>query len=150
MSNSVDPKALQRAKELYFQYYPVTQIAKDTGIKRSTVQYHVMQRWKTERSMAKQDLMMALLEGKEESLTKITDFSIRALEKAVREVATRQEAPSIQEARNIVTILEKIDTIVTKDRENEEKSKEKEHEKQELTDEEVRDRLKKDPFSLAN
>lgn len=148
-SNSVDPQALKKAKELYFQYFPVVDIAKQTGIKRSTVQYHVMTKWKAERSMAKQDLMSALIEGKEESLAKITDFSIRALEKALRDIATRSQAPSITEARNIVTILEKIDQIVTKDRkENEEKDDKENSEAAPTSIEELKEKLKSDPFSV--
>lgn len=126
MSNShVCPEKLNRAKELYFQYFPVVKIAEEVGIKRSTVQYHVNQRWKAEREMVKSDLLVALLEGREDSLAQITDFSIRALVRSVKEVATRQQAPTVQEARNIVTILEKIDSILhaDKDRENQETDK---------------------------
>lgn len=148
MSNSVDPRALQKAKELYFQYYPVVQIAKDTGIKRSTVQYHVNARWKEERNIAKQDLLLALFEGKEESLTKITDFSIRALEKAVKEVATRAEPPSMAEARSIVTVLEKIDQILTKDRENSSTEDNIPEKREALSVEDIKKRLNADPFSV--
>lgn len=148
MSNSIDPHKLQEAKELYFQYFPVTEIAKKTGIKRSSIQYHVMHKWKVERNMAKQDLLGALIEGKEESLAKITDFSIRALEKALREVATRSQAPTVTEARNIVTILEKIDQIVTKDREKDEKETSKEESGVQATSiEDLKKRLASDPFT---
>lgn len=150
MTDSVCPKALQRAKELYFQYTPVTQIAKETGIKRSSVQYHVMKRWKQERLFAKQDLMSALIEGKEEQLSKITDYSVRALEKALRAIAVRQEPPSVTEARNIVTILEKVDQIVTKDRENDKKEKEGSEEEKPTSIEEIRKSLASDPFSSVS
>lgn len=148
MSNeSIDPEKLQQAKELYFQYNPVTHIAKETGIKRSSIQYHVMKRWKQERLMAKQDLMSALIEGKEESLSKITDYSVKALEKALRAIAHRQEAPSVTEARNIVTILEKVDQIVTKDRDYDKKEKESNEEEKPTSLEDIRKSLDSDPFS---
>lgn len=148
MNVNVCPIKLKKAKEQYFQYFPVTKIAKDTGLKRSTIQYHVNQRWKAERATAKQDLLLALLEGKEESLTKITDYSIRALERALRDVANKDQAPSITEARNIVTILEKIDAIVTKDRENDQKSKEKDREEDHPTSiEDIKKKIASDPFT---
>lgn len=148
MNINVCPVKLKKAKELYFQYFPVTKIAKDTGLNRSTIQYHVNQRWKAERSTAKQDLMLALLEGKEESLTKITDYSIRALERAVREVANKEAPPSITEARNIVTILEKIDAIVTKEKEHEEKNKKDSNQENNPTSlEELKKKLASDPFT---
>lgn len=148
MSNaSIKPDDLKRAKELYFQYYPVTQIAEMTGIKRSSVQYHVMQRWKEERKMAKQDFMLSLMEGKENQLSKITDYSMRALEKALREVANRSEAPSVQEARNIVAILAKIDEIATKDKHAENSKKEEDHEEKPTSLEDIKKKLESDPFS---
>jgi 3-oxoacyl-(acyl-carrier-protein) synthase len=148
MSDSnIDPEKLNRAKELYFQYTPVTQIAKETGIKRSSVQYHVMRRWKQERLMAKQDLMSALIEGKEEQLSRITDYSVKALEKALKAIAVRPEPPSVVEARNIVTILDKVDQIVTKDREIDRQEKEGREEEAPTSLEEIKKSLASDPFS---
>lgn len=146
MSNeTVCPDALERAKELYFKYTPVTQISEITGINRSTVQYHVSRKWKQERLFAKQDLMSSLLEGKEESLGKITDYSIRSLERALRAIAVRDEAPTVNEAKNIVMILEKIDMIVAKDREESKKNEDSEEKPTSL--EEIKKSLSSDPFT---
>lgn len=147
MNSNVCPIKLAKAKELYFQYHAVTKISEETGIKRSTIQYHVNQRWKQERQVAKQDLLSALLEGKEQSLTKITDYSIRAIERALRDVATRDENPSINEARNIVTILEKIDNIATREKENEQKNKEEDSQEKPTSLEEIKQKIANDPFS---
>lgn len=108
-------KIVEQMRSLYLDHVPVTQIARETGIKRTTVQYYVNNYWKNERETVKTELLTEIAGSKAPSLLKIRDLSLKMLLQGLKELELRDRPLSIQEARNLATILESIDKIVKLD-----------------------------------
>lgn len=113
--DGVCPKLLAKAKELYLQYYSYTRIAEVTGLPRTTVAYHASNHWKVERELEKAELFDHMSSAKKVQFTNITQASIQIMERALLNLASRKQPPTIQEATKASEIMATLDKITRLD-----------------------------------
>jgi len=139
---------LAYAKELYMAYEPISSIARKLSIPRDSLKYHVSVKkdcWKHEREGIEKEVLKEFNGTKRAKLVNISKLSLSILEKSLVDMG-KQDRVSLQEARNVATILDSMDKIIKLD-------EGKPTERKELIDnrptspQELKERLKQaDPF----
>ncbi len=114
-TKNIPDHILKVAKSRYMNYDPVTVISKDLGVSRTSIQYHVSEHWKAEREKCKSDLLNEISANKKAKIYEISDMSLNLIKEAFREIKERGCAPTAQEARNIMTVLNDLDKIIRLD-----------------------------------
>ena len=79
----------EEIKFLYLGYTPVSQIARQFGINRTTLQYHVSKYWAKERDLAKIENYNKFVDTKKINFVKMKTSSIEIIQKALGELAKR-------------------------------------------------------------
>lgn len=143
MSNRVDPKLLEQAKERYFNNEPVNKIAKSLGINRNTLQNYVNQTWKSERRLQAAELFQELASVKKSQFLKMTQSAIVVLTRALEDISNRDTPPTMKEAKDVSAILDSLDKITRLD---ENKPTEITASEKPITVIELKEKLKVDPF----
>lgn len=111
----VDEKELARAKTLYMEYASPKEISDITGIARTTLSYHANTYWKQERDMMKADLFAKFSETKRANFVKMSQSSIEIIQRALADLARRENPPTVAEAKRATEILESLDKITRLD-----------------------------------
>ena len=118
MSNQVySEEQLEKAKQMYMQYKPMTEIAKALDINYKTVQYHATKKdkcWRLERELSKADLLSQVSESKRGAFASMTLDSITVVQKCLATLA-RSESITTTDAKKAMEILESLDRITRLD-----------------------------------
>lgn len=113
--SSKHPKAkLELAKKSYMEYDSLNVMSQKSGIPKSSLQHHV-KKWKAEREMQRAELFAAMSATKKVHFTNMTQATITIMEKALTNLATRKEAPTMQEATKAAEIMSTLDRITRLD-----------------------------------
>ena len=96
----------------YLSYVPVSQIAEKYDIPRTSLDYHVKQRWFTEREMLRSELFATFAAGKQTEFVGISSKSLTILEKGLKYLAERSEPPTVKEMAQVSKIFESMDKIM--------------------------------------
>ena len=145
-SNKISPASLSKAKQLYLEYNTVTDIAKSTGISRTSLQHHVKKDdgWEYERNIARADLLSKVASARASDLATMTNSTIIVLKRALDTLARREDAPTVQEAKGAASILDILDKITRLD---EGKPTDIITEEKIVTVQELQKRINVDPFA---
>lgn len=108
-------KVLAKAKALYMDYQSLNEIEKQTGMNINSVKYHVREYWKRERDLNRAELFDLVTQTKKANFLAITDSTVRVMTRALQNLATRVEPPTIQEATKAAEILSTLDKITRLD-----------------------------------
>jgi IS30 family transposase len=139
-------KQLATIKRMFMEYKDISKIAREFGVARSTISYHINQNgWSAERKLQESDVFQAFSDSKKVDFIKMTEHSVVILSKALQHLASRAEPPSISEATKSADILKTLDNILRLD-EGKPTDITAEVDKP-MNEKEIRDKLKKDPFS---
>lgn len=143
MTKKIDSKLLEKAKRMYMEYVPVTKIAEELKINRTSIHHYVDSYWKEEREINRLELLDYMTSGKKKDLMSMTGSSIKIIARALEDLSKRDEPPSIREAAKVSEILSALDKITRLD----------ENRPTEITSDqpftvvEIREKLLLDPFS---
>lgn len=107
-------KELEEAKSMYMEYQTISEIARQTGITRQTITYHA-KKWKVEREIMRADLLDRVISAKSADFANMTIAAINVMTRALTDLATREQSPSINEAKRATEILEVLDKITRLD-----------------------------------
>ena len=102
-------------KNKYLSHVPVSQIAKDYDIPRTSLDYHVRSKWAAERAIALNDSLAAFAAGKRPDFIDISTKSTDILKRGLEFLNKRTEPPSVKELGQVAKILETIDKIMRLD-----------------------------------
>lgn len=106
---------LEKARELYMEYMPVSHIASEVGLTRGLVSYHANEKWKFERDMQKAELFQQLADAKRADFASILLNSTKIIKRAIEDLANRDMPPTAREARSMAEVIEKFDKILRLD-----------------------------------
>ena len=137
---------LKTAKELYMVFKPMTDIAKDLNIPYKTLVWHSA-KWKDERNLLRNELLLELTENKKTVLTSLVGNSLECVDRAILDLRNRKSPPTIKEARMLTHIVSEIDKILRLD-DGEPTDIIAEHKPATVI--ELRDKLKRDPFYIED
>jgi hypothetical protein len=143
MTNKVDPKLIEQAKERYFNDESVSSIARDLGVNRLTIQNYVNKSWKEEKALMAAELFQELARSKKSQFVKMTQSAIKVLTRALENMANRDEAPTVREAKDVSSVMEALDKITRLD---EAKPTEIIANEKPITVIELKEKLSVDPF----
>lgn len=104
------------AKSLYMDFMTTVEIAKETGIPRTTIQYHVGQYWKQERAMLSTELVREWADANRPEMSKITRTSVKIMDRALTHLSKRREPPTMKEAIDAAKVFETMDKIARLDK----------------------------------
>lgn len=108
---SASKELLDRAKSLYFAGTPIAEISRETGIKRTTLQYYVTKEWKDESNLRSAELLSKVSNAHSAIIASMTHSAILAVERAMSNMVSRAEPPTTKEAVDMVKILESLQKI---------------------------------------
>jgi predicted DNA-binding protein YlxM (UPF0122 family) len=139
-------KQIASIKDMYMQYKSVSEIARAYEVSRNTINWHINQNsWKAERKLQESEVLSSFTDAKKSDFIKMTQSAVNIMARSLENLATRHEAPTINEATRAADILKTLDNILRLDEgkptdivENTEKP---------LDDKELKKKLSKDPFS---
>lgn len=111
-------KKLEAAKRSYMSYEPVSKIARDLNIPRTTIQNHVNEKWKAERQILANEIIAELGETKAAKLSTLFSNGIDVIHAAIKDLHMRGTPPTMNEARAAVNVIEALDKIMRLDQGN--------------------------------
>lgn len=113
--NELSDEEQEAAKNQYLKYVPISKIARDVGVARTTIQYHATRHWQVQREAMKAELFSEFHDTKRADFVKMSVSSIKIIQKALADLARREVPPSMREAKDAVTVLEALDKITRLD-----------------------------------
>ena len=139
-------KQIDKMREMYMKYMPITELASTFNVVRSTVTWHINSNsWQAERKMAENEIFNSFTDAKKTDFVKMTQAAVEIMSRSLGHLATRHEPPSINEATRASDILKTLDNILRLDDgkptdivENQDKP---------LTSKELKKKIAKDPFA---
>lgn len=139
-------KQIEAMKSLYMKYMSISELAKEFNVSRTTVNHHInINSWQAERKLAETELLSSFSDAKKGDFVKMTQSAVNIMSRSLHALATRHDPPSINEATRAADILKTLDNILRLDEgkptdivENQDKP---------LDDDELREKLSKDPFA---
>ena len=105
---------IAEAKKMYMEYETISEISRQTNITRQTITHHA-KKWKAEREIMRADLLDRVISAKSADFANMTIAAINVMTRALTDLATREQAPSINEAKRATEILEVLDKITRLD-----------------------------------
>jgi predicted DNA-binding protein YlxM (UPF0122 family) len=146
VTKKLTDKQLLAIKKLYFEYMPVTQIAKKFKVSRSAINWHVSSNsWAASRKLQESEIFAAFDDTKKVDFVKMTQSAVAIMARSLQTLATRLDPPSIMEATKAADILKTLDNILRLD---EGKPTDiVENQDQPLDDKALKKKLAKDPFN---
>lgn len=139
-------KQVLTIKKLYMEYKPIAAIAREFKVQRSSIVWHINTNgWKEERKLNENEIFSAFDDSKKVDFVEMTRSATEIMARSLKNLATRAEPPTINEATRAADILKTLDNILRLDEgkptdivENSEKP---------LTSKELKEKLKVDPFA---
>jgi len=117
MAQEIKPEILAAIKEEYMNYVSLVALSKKYNVNLDSIKWHVNRKkdnWRDEREGHEKQVLAEFTGNKKAKLVKISKLSLKVMEKAL-EGLENQEDISIQDARNVSTILESMDKIIKLD-----------------------------------
>lgn len=136
---------LKKAKDLYMDHTPILKIAAETGIPKSTVDYHVQKIWKAQRELNRTELFQALTDARKTDFMEMTHASMKIIKRSLISLAERPSPPTPTEAKQATYILAELDKMCRLD-EGKATSIIK-NEDSVITIEDLKKKIQNDPFS---
>lgn len=101
-----------RAKQLFLSYASTSAISKELGVSQATVvKWRDDNDWETARKNADRELIDDTFSVKRVSLARITKVTTEQIERGLKVIADRFEAPSLKEMESLTNILANLDKI---------------------------------------
>ena len=100
-----------KARNDYLCYQPVSKIAKNLGVNRTTLDHHA-RKWHTERELLRSELFANFAAGKQTEFVGLSESSLSILKKGLDYLNNRTEPPSVKEMGQIAKIFETLDKIM--------------------------------------
>jgi hypothetical protein len=94
---------------------PVSKIAEKYDLPRTSLDYHVKQKWHVEREMLRSELFANYAAGKQTEFVGISTSSLTILERGLDFLKNRSEPPSVKEMTQVAKIFETLDKIMKLD-----------------------------------
>jgi predicted DNA-binding protein YlxM (UPF0122 family) len=115
-TKKLSKKQLEAMEKMFMDYKSITSIAETFGVARNTVNYHVNSNsWGALRKMKENELLSAFTDGKKVDFVKMTGSAAQIMQRALANLATRHEPPTINEATRAADILKTLDNILRLD-----------------------------------
>lgn len=111
VQRSIPEYKLDQAKTLYMDYVPVTKIAKQLDIPRTSLNHYIYTYWKPERDIAASDFVSDVAKARIEQLSGIQQSSLKVMRRCLDAITHRAEPPTTKEAVDAMKILEKMDIL---------------------------------------
>ena len=99
----------------YLSYETVSSISDRYDIPRTSLDYHVKQRWFQEREMLRSELFANYAAGKQTDFVGLSNNSLSILKKGFEALAEREEPPTVREMGQVAKIFETLDKIMKLD-----------------------------------
>lgn len=109
---SLTKKEQEEIRNKFLCYTPISQIAKDYGLPRTSLDYHVKTKWLTEREMLRAELFANFAQGKQTEFVELSESSLTILKRGLTYLENRSEPPSVKEMGQIAKIFESLDKIM--------------------------------------
>jgi predicted DNA-binding protein YlxM (UPF0122 family) len=137
---------IEKMKEMYMSYVPISEIASTFKVVRATVTWHINSNaWQAERKLAENEVFSSFTDAKKTDFVKMTQSAVNIMSRSLEALATRHEPPSMTEATRAADILKTLDNILRLDEgkptdivENQDKP---------LTSKELKKKISVDPFA---
>lgn len=78
---------LQKAKAMYLQFKPLSEIEEETGVKNKALQYYVTKEWLHERKLMQSEMVDALSQSDKTDLAQISKYGLTLLKRGLKELA---------------------------------------------------------------
>lgn len=114
--NSLSKAKLQSAKNLYMEYMSIRKIAAHIDCSASTIQYYIRKEWGEERELIRMEEQRNQQDAKKAQFTSIEETTIHILTKALKDLATRDRPPTMNEAKQASEIMNILDKITRLDK----------------------------------
>jgi predicted DNA-binding protein YlxM (UPF0122 family) len=109
-------RQIEAMKEMFMKYTSISEIARTFKVARNTVSYHVNSNaWEAQRKLSESEMLSSFGDAKKVDFVKMTQSSVVIMQRALENLATRHEAPSINEATRAADILKTLDNILRLD-----------------------------------
>lgn len=110
---SVSDDTLEVCRVMYMEHTPLSQIAREMNVPRSTLQYYENSMWRSERELVSSELLSTISSKRLHSLHELNGGGVKILSRAVQNLVTRKDPPSTREAMDIVKIMEVLDKLAS-------------------------------------
>lgn len=101
-----------RAYQLFLSYAPISMIAKEAGVTNATiVKWRDDYEWEISRKNADRELIDDTFAVKRVSLARITKVTTEQIERGLKVISDRFEAPTLKEMESLTNILANLDKI---------------------------------------
>jgi hypothetical protein len=117
MNIKYDRELIAKARELYMDFVPVSEISRKLGIKRANLQYYVADRWKEERKIKGTELFQELSEAKAHNFARMLRSCDKIVQKYLTGLENRDEVTP-QEAKVAMQVITELDKITRLDKES--------------------------------
>ena len=111
----IAPDEQEKMKQKFLRYISVAKIAREHGVKRTTLQYHATTHWTALRENLKAETFSEFMDTKRENFVKMSQSSMSIIASALIELAQRDMPPTMREAQMAVNVLAELDKITRLD-----------------------------------
>jgi hypothetical protein len=108
-------KTQEDIRSRYLSYETVSSISDRYDIPRTSLDYHVKQRWYQERELLRSELFANYAAGKQAEFVGLSNSSLSILRKGFEALADREDPPSVREMGQVAKIFETLDKIMKLD-----------------------------------
>ena len=108
-------KTQQDIRNKYLSYETVSSIAIQYDIPRTSLDYHVKQRWHQERELLRSELFATYAAGKQTDFVGLSNSSLHILKRGMEYLTEREEPPTVREMSHVAKIFETLDKIMKLD-----------------------------------
>lgn len=115
MTKKISESTLSKAKEMYMNYTAVNKIASILNIHRTSLQYHVNEKWRSERVLRSNELVSEFSEAKTAIVNATFSSSFKALAEWVRVKSKDIQSLRAHEAKTMMSIITEMDKIIRLD-----------------------------------
>lgn len=115
VQTKLSKEQLAFAKKEYMRYRTVSEIAREMGVNRTTVQHHVNESWKSERTLRRNELAAEFSESKAAIMNHTFSSSFKGVKSWVDKVTDPSYDMKPHEAKTLLSIIEGMDKIMRLD-----------------------------------
>ena len=105
----------EEMKQKFLNYLPISRIAREHSVSRTTLQYHATKHWNPVRESMRAETFGQFMDTKRETFVKMSTTSMSIIKSALDDLANRDVPPSMREAQMAVNVLVELDKITRLD-----------------------------------
>jgi len=110
--NQYTDEELEKAKSMFMEGKPFSQIEKETGVNKSSIKYYSGKGWKAEREAMQSELVEAMTAGKRSDLVEITNYGLTFLKNCLKKMSEEMNvAPTPGLIKTISAVVFEINKI---------------------------------------